>query len=515
MASSSLVVKQPTWKEDDMAILCGIANAGGGSLLISANRKDYNTGMRKLRKTFELIPSMTLRDLGITCVTEPVMDGAQLCLAINIPAPEYAVSYFGKYYLYSNGSNQVVSKDTAERALQSFARSSWETQIQPNMKRQDIDRDILTYMSKMADFPDLDSPKSERMVSEILESFNLIDSTTDSITNIGVLLLHKEPQTLIPGALIRIGEFDSSGIPTGKNDIITGPITKQLKTALEILEDEYHVIGHVDADNTTAFIPEKAMHEALTNALVHKDYKNETAININVYPDRVFIMNVGRPPADWTVDTLLGRHSSRPNNPMLATALHKSDLFNGWGNGIEIIQKTCDDMGSCYADFTLNSDETIVHFELGEAADKKALKELNEIGAQVVEYSSTSLEEPTASSSEAQNDAQQESAIDRNISNVPMAPQTSHASFKKVERPSATTKFSERSIAAVNELDLTNTDEYVIKVIETNGRATATRIAEILGVSESTVRRSFRKLREMGLIKRIGSDKAGYWKIDI
>ena len=74
--------------------------------------------------------------------------------------------------------------------------------------------------------------------------------------------------------------------------------------------------------------------------------------------------------------------------------------------------------------------------------------------------------------------------------------------------------FSARSIAAANNLDFTSTDEYVLRVLHTNGRATAVRIAGVLGVSESTIRRSFRKLREYGLIERVGSDKAGYWRVN-
>ena len=60
---------------------------------------------------------------------------------------------------------------------------------------------------------------------------------------------------------------------------------------------------------------------------------------------------------------------------------------------------------------------------------------------------------------------------------------------------------------------MTSTDEYILKVLETNGRVTAIRIAEVLGVSESTVRRSFRRLREYGFIERVGSNKAGYWRV--
>lgn len=46
-----------------------------------------------------------------------------------------------------------------------------------------------------------------------------------------------------------------------------------------------------------------------------------------------------------------------------------------------------------------------------------------------------------------------------------------------------------------------------------DGRLTAPRIAKNLNISESTVRRSFRRLRDLGLIDRVGSDKSGFWQV--
>ena len=99
---------------------------------------------------------------------------------------------------------------------------------------------------------------------------------------------------------------------------------------------------------------------------------------------------------------------------------------------------------------------------------------------------------------------EQESATSLSSSTVSVAsaPSTSH-------KPT----FNETSIAAANRLDMTITDEYILKVLETNGRATALQIAKLLEISESTVRRSFRRLREYGFIERIGSNKAGYWRV--
>ena len=56
-------------------------------------------------------------------------------------------------------------------------------------------------------------------------------------------------------------------------------------------------------------------------------------------------------------------------------------------------------------------------------------------------------------------------------------------------------------------------DEKVLAMIDIDGRLTAPRIAKSLNISESTVRRSFRRLRELGLVERVGSDKSGFWQV--
>ncbi|MCI8424085.1 MAG: winged helix-turn-helix transcriptional regulator, partial [Adlercreutzia sp.] len=70
-----------------------------------------------------------------------------------------------------------------------------------------------------------------------------------------------------------------------------------------------------------------------------------------------------------------------------------------------------------------------------------------------------------------------------------------------------------RARAQAHDTSLTLNDEKVLAMIDIDGRLTAPRIAKNLNISESTVRRSFRRLRELGLIDRIGSDKSGFWQV--
>ena len=70
-----------------------------------------------------------------------------------------------------------------------------------------------------------------------------------------------------------------------------------------------------------------------------------------------------------------------------------------------------------------------------------------------------------------------------------------------------------RARATQQDTSLTLNDEKVLAMLDIDGRLTAPRIAKNLNISESTVRRSFRRLRDLGLIARVGSDKSGFWQV--
>ena len=56
-------------------------------------------------------------------------------------------------------------------------------------------------------------------------------------------------------------------------------------------------------------------------------------------------------------------------------------------------------------------------------------------------------------------------------------------------------------------------NDTVFNLIKQNSKITAAEISEQLNISLSTAKRKIKELKENGTVKRIGSDKTGYWKI--
>ena len=60
---------------------------------------------------------------------------------------------------------------------------------------------------------------------------------------------------------------------------------------------------------------------------------------------------------------------------------------------------------------------------------------------------------------------------------------------------------------------LTKTQEQILKIIKDNPQITQNKIYEISGIPLRTIKRNIDVLKNEEIIKRIGSDKKGYWQI--
>ena len=73
---------------------------------------------------------------------------------------------------------------------------------------------------------------------------------------------------------------------------------------------------------------------------------------------------------------------------------------------------------------------------------------------------------------------------------------------------------------AINEvingvINLNENEQKVFIAITENPHVTKSKLIASLGISKGTVDRAIKSLKEKGAIERIGSNKTGYWKIQI
>ncbi len=485
MATGNITIEQPRWSVDSLALVCGVANAGGGRIIITTDTKDRSSGFRRMRKPFEQVPAAIQRDMGLVCTTAPVMQEGHLCLEIDIPEASEPVASEGIYWLYTPEGNEARTREDILRVRHESEATAWEMRPLPFVKREDMHTNsVLAFGAiPLPNFAAPDEGLRDTLASR-LEHIGLTRPHTRELTNAGAVMLAAHPPQFVPGASVRLMTFGDPLFPTGSCDELAGPLGQLLEDTLQLILERYQSDNSPFAANSRTAVPlppEAALREALANALVHKDYESGVPVRVSLHPDRLVISNVGGLPEGWDMERLLSEHSPRPRNPTIAATAHLLQLVPGWGSGISQMISACHQAGFAAPSFQIDLDEVQVSFPF------------EPLGAEGQNGSKSSI------SSGGMGAEKGSAGVGRALDHIAGGPLQN--------------RFVDHSIAAANRLDMTNTDEYVLRVLATNGRATAVRIAEVLGVSERTVRRSFKKLRDLGFIERIGSDKAGYWNL--
>ncbi len=172
------------------------------------------------------------------------------------------------------------------------------------------------------------------------------------VTMTGLLLFGLFPQarfprlcisaTVIPGR--SIGELDEEGNRFTNTKRIEGTICEMLHSALDFVRRNMRTAIAINPTTGQRIdIPEypmAAVREALLNALVHRDYSIYTegkAIQLNLYTDRMEIINPGGLYGRLTVDQL-GKVQPDTRNPVLATAMEVLNETENRYTGIPTIR---------------------------------------------------------------------------------------------------------------------------------------------------------------------------------
>jgi ATP-dependent DNA helicase RecG len=212
--------------------------------------------------------------------------------------------------------------------------------------------------------------KSQRLAEEdlagsdsaLIERLRLSDRSY--LKRAALLLFHHNPEKFVPGSYVKIGYFRGNS-DLLYQDEVHGDLFTQVDKTIDLLHAKYlkFQISYKDLQRVETFpIPKEALREAVTNAILHKDYGSYLPIQISVNDDRIMIWNPGHIPQGWSIDSLLKKHPSYPINPEIANAFFRSGMIESWGLGIERIVEYCRKTNSPTPLFRFDSTSLWVEF---------------------------------------------------------------------------------------------------------------------------------------------------------
>ena len=202
--------------------------------------------------------------------------------------------------------------------------------------------------------------------------------------------------------------------------------------------------------------PERAVQEALVNALIHRDYSViGSEVHVDIYDDRLEIYSPGGMYDGTFVQDLDPLNvSSTRRNPIIADVFARMDLMERRGSGLRKIIEA-------YEAEENYKEELRPVFKSTESSFTTILKNLNYDTQNVTQNDGQSV---------GQNDGQK---------------------FKPDDRR-----------------------KQIVKIIKTNSKITANDLSKEFNVSKRTIERDLKVLTDEKTIEYMGSAKDGYWKVN-
>ncbi len=171
-----------------------------------------------------------------------------------------------------------------------------------------------------------------------LEKMGLLtndENGTTRATVAGVLLCTHSPEEWLPNACISATCYRGEDRASGQIDaqIITGPLNRQISEAVTFAVRNMRV--GADKSPARTDLPqysEKAIFEAIVNAIVHRDYSIQgSKIRLSMFEDRIEIISPGGLPNNLTIDSMDVRQSTR--NEALASMFGRMSVGDIHGSG--------------------------------------------------------------------------------------------------------------------------------------------------------------------------------------
>lgn len=335
-----------SWRDEYLKWICGFANARGGKIIIGKNDNGEIVGVAKAKRLMEDIPNKIQTQLGIICDVDLKNEDGKDFIEIDVKPYDVLISYQGKYYYRSGSTKQELKGNTLNNFLLKKAGKTWDDVVEPRADLKDIDLSAIEAFKKGATASKrLPFIAEEINIEQILDNLLLLEG--GNLKRSAVLLFGKNPCRFFINAFVKIGRFGQTDDDLRFQEVIEGNAFQLADKTLEVLDRKFFVspISYKGLQRVESWeYPYEAIREVILNAIVHRDYMG-APIQISVYDDKIIVWNEGSLPKDLTFEDLKRKHSSRPHNPILASAFFKGGLIEAWGRGTIKIINECKNAG--------------------------------------------------------------------------------------------------------------------------------------------------------------------------
>jgi ATP-dependent DNA helicase RecG len=344
LQESQTIEFKESWRDEFLKTVYAFANTDGGTLYIGINDKGVVVGVDNIKKLMDDLPNKIMNAFVITVDIKVGSENGKQFVKMTVPKSNIALSYHGKFYTRSGSTTQELKGSALQRLLLKANNMSWDEIGIDNATFDDIDAEtVARFVVRATEYNRLPMGVNSKNMKQLFQNLKLFDRESH-LTRAAILLFGKEPTRFFSCATFKIGRFRGTN-PTDLiiQDKIEGNLFTMFEQVIDFLKSKYLLspITYQGMQRVeTLEIPDKAIREAVLNALIHKDYTSPSAISLRVYDPTVSVWNDGEL-EKLSIEDLSIEHDSYQRNPLIADIFYRAGYIEAWGRGtLTIIEKT-------------------------------------------------------------------------------------------------------------------------------------------------------------------------------
>ena len=362
---SQITEYKESWRDEYLKWICGFANAQGGRLYIGVDDKGNVVGVKDCKKLLEDIPNKIQSALGIIAQVNKKSEKALKYIEIVVKPSSYPVSYHGEFHSRSGSTKQQLTGMALSEFIMRKTGVRWEDVTVDNIGVEDLDDESFKIFRREA-LRRKRMTEDELNISnkELLDKLHLL-SSDGKLKRSAVLLFYRDPSVVQNGSFVQIGKF-GKGPDLQYQDLLEGSLITTADKIVDLIYLKYlkaKVTFEHDRRLETYPFARDAVREAVFNAIVHNCYMYGTQIQIRIDDSSMVISNTCILPENWTVETFMQTHNSKPYNPDIAGVFYRAGYIERWGRGIEKICNACKELGAELPVYELLGNTLRVHFK--------------------------------------------------------------------------------------------------------------------------------------------------------
>lgn len=337
---------------EGLQTVCAFLNSRGGHVLFGVNRKGELEGQQVSEQTIHEITDAIDRfepPAVVQIERIKVASGREVVsLSVETNREGVPFTFDGRPFERIGNTTRKMSQERYESLLleRAHARRRWENQPAVGIQSKNLDREEILRTREAAIQQRRISADTSRKVEDVLDRLGL--RRDGVLTQAAQVLFGTKFMPDYPQCLLKLGRFRGTEV-TG--DILDNK--QEYMHAFAIVREAMAWLdrtlplsarfpeGKIFREDRLP-VPPNALREVLLNAVMHRDYSDPAGyVALAVFDDRIEVRSVGRLPSGITVDMLSRPHLSKPRNPLIADAFHRTGAVEIWGRGTNRVIEEC------------------------------------------------------------------------------------------------------------------------------------------------------------------------------